>query len=245
MTPFYRSANWGSEKSVMFPRLHSLSVEEQGIKSRFSWLQNPYFMDGGFLHVFWGMRSKTSVLYTGRRHDIWWHRIIMAKSIEICAGIQMPCLDMCGSLSKPLFPVKQRYLNGMHLTWNQVFRSLRRRSLLWERPFSFDIPGYLPHGTSLFPLVSCSPHHLPMANLVSCLLDVLRLLEMDIRIYKWMCLCLVPVPMSSELRQFVQPAAILLGTLLTHRHQIMEQSSDGLLSPHSDLATHFFFDWSK
>lgn len=36
-----------------------------------------------------------------------------------------------------------------------------------------------------------------MANLVSCLLDVLRLLETDIWIYKWMCLCPVSVPVSS------------------------------------------------
>lgn len=59
--------------------------------------------------------SKASVLYTGRRHGIWWHHI-MAESIEIYTAIQMPCLDMCGNLLKPLFPVNQKYLNVKYLT---------------------------------------------------------------------------------------------------------------------------------
>lgn len=164
----------------------------------------------------WGARLQFCT--RGRRHGIWWHHIIMAKSIEIYIGIQMLCLDMCGNLSKPLFPVKQNYLNVMYLTWIQVLRSLRRQSLLWERPFSFDIPRWISQDIFHFPLISCSPHHLPMAHLVSCLLDVFWLLEMDIWIYKWMCVCPVSVPVSSELRKFVQPAAILLETLLTHPH---------------------------
>lgn len=65
----------------MFPRLHSLSAVEQGIKSRLSWLQNPYFMDGGrcsmcilrngeqdFSSVHWKETQYLVASYNGQEH---------------------------------------------------------------------------------------------------------------------------------------------------------------------------------
>lgn len=77
----------------------------------------------------------------------------MANSIQIWTGVQLPCLDSCGNLSKPLFPVKQKYLTVMYLTFmsSKVFRSLRRWSLLWERVYLAvaDLAKY-PTGPSSF-----------------------------------------------------------------------------------------------
>lgn len=64
-------------------------------------------------------------------------------------------------------------------------------------------------------MISCSPSHLSIANLVSRVFDTAWLLEMDIWICKWIYLCPVSVSVSLELGKFVQPDAIPLRTLLT------------------------------
>lgn len=122
----------------------------------------------------------------------------------------------------------------------QVFRPLRRWNLLWERVnLTLTYPDEYPTGP--FSFLWSHAYQVIFQWLIWFPVFLIRLgyWKWDIWIYKWICLCLLSISVSPQLRKFVQPDAIPLRTLLTHPYSALSLPNSGICGeePSSDQQT--------